>query len=94
MEHVPGWGTFVRADFPDPDPETGPKAERTGTSPLTPREREVLRLLADGLSDREVAGRLMISPKTVEKHVGAALRKTGTPSRTAAVVLAIDRGWV
>jgi len=94
VEHVPGWGTFVRADFPDPDPETGPKAERTGTSPLTPREREVLRLLADGLSDREVAGRLMISPKTVEKHVGAALRKTGTPSRTAAVVLAIDRGWV
>ena len=51
-------------------------------------------MLADGLSDREVAGRLMISRKTVEKHVGATLRKTGTPSRTAAVVRAIDRGWL
>jgi len=90
VEHVPGWGTFVRADFPDPDPDRTPPE----SSPLTAREREVLRLLADGLSDREVAGRLMISPKTVEKHVGAALRKTGTPSRTAAAVRAIDRGWL
>jgi DNA-binding NarL/FixJ family response regulator len=54
----------------------------------------VLRLLADGLSDREVAVRLVISPKTVEKHVGAVLRKTGATSRTAAVVRALDRGWL
>jgi DNA-binding CsgD family transcriptional regulator len=98
VEHVPGWGTFVRADFPDPDPdphpESGPDRAADAASPLTGREREVLRLLADGLSDREVAGRLMISPKTVDKHVGAALRKTGAPSRTAAVVRAIDRGWL
>jgi DNA-binding NarL/FixJ family response regulator len=54
----------------------------------------VLRLLADGLSDREVAARLGISPKTVEKHVDAVLRKTGTVSRTAAVVHALDGGWL
>ena len=54
----------------------------------------MLGLLADGLTDREVAARLVISPKTVEKHVGAALRKTDTPSRTAAVVQALDRGWL
>ena len=54
----------------------------------------MLRLLADGLSDREVATRLTISPKTVEKHVGALLRKTGTASRTAAVVQALDRGLI
>ena len=52
----------------------------------------MLRLLADGLSDREIAARLGISPKTVEKHVGAVLRKTGTPSRTAAVVHALEPG--
>jgi DNA-binding NarL/FixJ family response regulator len=62
--------------------------------PLTRRESEALRLLADGLSDREIATRLGISPKTVEKHVGAVLRKTGTSSRTAAVVNALDQGWL
>lgn len=62
--------------------------------PLTQREEEVLRLLADGLSDREVAARLVISHKTVQKHVGAVLRKSGTTSRTAAVVQALRRGWL
>lgn len=62
--------------------------------PLTHREEEVLRLLGDGLSDREVAARLVISPKTVQKHVGAVLRKSGTTSRTAAVVHALKRGWL
>jgi DNA-binding CsgD family transcriptional regulator len=61
---------------------------------LTRRETEVLRLLADGLSDREIAARLGISAKTVEKHVGAVLRKTGTASRTAAAVHALGRGWL
>ena len=46
----------------------------------------MLALLVGGLSDREIAARLGISPKTVEKHVGAVLRKTGTAGRTAAVV--------
>ena len=86
VEHVAGWGTLLRADFPDA-PSAAPP------TPLTPREHEVLRLVADGLSDREVATRLGISPKTVEKHVGAVLRKSGTPSRTAAVVHALDSGW-
>ena len=86
VEHVAGWGTFLSADFPDRTPLV--------PSPLTRREREVLALLADGLTDREVGVRLVISPKTVEKHVGALLRKTASPSRTAAVVQALDRGWL
>jgi DNA-binding CsgD family transcriptional regulator len=92
VEHVAGWGTLLRADFPNAPP--GAPAERSAPSPLTPREHEVLRLLADGLSDREVAARLVISPKTVEKHVSAVLRKSGTASRTAAVVYGLDRGWL
>ena len=63
-------------------------------SPFTPREQQVAGLLADGLSDRSVAKALAISPKTVEKHVGALLRKTGTNSRTAAVMRALERGWL
>jgi DNA-binding CsgD family transcriptional regulator len=86
VEHVAGWGTLLRADFPHRPPAS--------PVPLTRRESEALRLLADGLSDREIATRLGISPKTVEKHVGAVLRKTGTSSRTAAVVNALDQGWL
>jgi DNA-binding CsgD family transcriptional regulator/GAF domain-containing protein len=93
VEHVAGWGTLLRADFPDASPPPRP-ATPPAPSPMTPRENEVLRLLADGLSDREVAARLVISRKTVEKHVGAVLRKTGTASRTAAVVQALDQGWL
>jgi len=63
-------------------------------SPCSSREQEVLRLLARGLSDRAIAGELCLSPKTVEKHVSAVLRKTGTTSRTAAVVYCIEQGWL
>ena len=73
-----------------------PSGTRPAASPasLTRRETDVLALLVGGLSDREIAARLGISPKTVEKHVGAVLRKTGTAGRTAAVVHALDRGWL
>ena len=73
-----------------------PPGTRPAASPasLTRRETDVLGLLVGGLSDREIAARLGISPKTVEKHVGAVLRKTGTAGRTAAVVHALERGWL
>ena len=70
-------------------------SERVGEPcPFSPRERQVATLLACGLSDRDIADRLVISPKTVEKHVGAVLRKTGTMRRTAAVVRALAAGWL
>lgn len=63
-------------------------------SPFTSREQEVANLLTEGLSDRAIARKLLISSKTVEKHVGAVLRKTNAESRTAAVVRALELGWV
>lgn len=51
--------------------------------PLTAREREVRALVERGLPDKRIATALGISVKTVEKHVGAVLRKTGAPNRTA-----------
>lgn len=63
-------------------------------TPLTPREQETLRALARGLGDHEISGEMGISRSTVEKHVGAVLRKSGTASRTAAVVHAMNRGWL
>jgi predicted ATPase/DNA-binding CsgD family transcriptional regulator len=57
--------------------------------PLTARQREVLRLLADGLSDPEIAEALGISARTVETHVAGILNKLGLHARTAAVAYAV-----
>ncbi len=54
----------------------------TGPGALTPREREVALLIADGLTNSELARRLFISPKTAAVHVSAILRKLGVTSRT------------
>ena len=58
------------------------------TASLTKREREVLRLLADGLRQEEIAERLFISRKTVSTHVANTLRKLGVRTQTQAVALA------
>jgi RNA polymerase sigma factor (sigma-70 family) len=55
---------------------------------LTPREREVLGLVAEGLTNRQIAERLMVSEHTVHRHVTNLLRKLDLPSRTAAAALA------
>jgi two-component system nitrate/nitrite response regulator NarL len=59
---------------------------------LTPREAEVLNLLAEGLSNKLVADRLKISEHTAKFHVNAILTKLGAETRTEAVVLAARRG--
>jgi DNA-binding NarL/FixJ family response regulator len=65
-----------------------------GEEPLTAREHEVLQLVADGLSNDEVARALTISPKTAEFHVGHLLRKLGARSRAHAVARARQQGLV
>ena len=62
--------------------------------PLTPREREVLDLLAEGLPNKLIADRLQISEHTVKYHVGALLGKLGAQSRTEAVMRAARLGLV
>ena len=54
---------------------------------LSARELEILRLVADGLSDREIADRLILSPHTVHRHVANVRKKLRQPSRAAAVAL-------
>ncbi|MFQ5924128.1 MAG: response regulator transcription factor [Anaerolineales bacterium] len=61
---------------------------------LTKREREVLELLAEGLSNRSIAVQLKISEHTVKYHVNAILRKLGAQSRTEAVVRATRSGLI
>jgi len=62
--------------------------------PLTPREQEVLRMLALGLANKEIAARLSISEHTVKFHVAAILGKLGASSRTEAVALGIRHGLI
>lgn len=61
------------------------------TSPLTKRECEVLRLVAEGSTNRDIADRLVLSKHTVNRHVTNILAKLGSPSRSAAVAEALRR---
>jgi NarL family two-component system response regulator LiaR len=57
---------------------------------LTPREREVLRLMIKGLNNTAIAGQLVVSPATIKTHVSSILAKLGVASRTEAVALAVE----
>ena len=61
---------------------------------LTEREREVLALMAEGLSNKEIGARLGFSERTAAFHVGNILQKLGAASRTEAVVRAKERGII
>ena len=70
-------------DGDDPPPET-----------LTPRERQVLELLAEGLPNKSIASRLAISDQTAKFHVASICGKLGASNRTEAVRIAMRRGLV
>jgi DNA-binding NarL/FixJ family response regulator len=71
---------------------TGAHAPALGDEPLTPREREVLQLLAEGLPNKLIAQRLHVSDHTVKFHVSSIMLKLNAASRTEAVTVAARRG--
>ncbi|MFJ1764657.1 response regulator [Amycolatopsis sp. NPDC088138] len=71
-----------------------PAGDGLARAGLTEREREVLRLMATGLSNVEIAGELYLGIQTVKTHVGNVLAKLGARDRTQAVVRAYDSGFV
>lgn len=91
LEHEPAWERFKEAvlDFTG----QGHSAPDPAFDALSPREREILTLLADGLSNAEIAERLGISEKTVRNHLSRLFDKLGVWSRTQAIVFARDRGF-
>ncbi len=84
LELEPGGG-----DAPSPPlTQAGSQSSMAKSSPLTPREHEVLRFVAKGLTNQAIAGRLGVSEHTVHRHVANILTKLDAPSRAAAVARA------
>jgi DNA-binding NarL/FixJ family response regulator len=77
----------------DPSLNVEPKPRSTGwTVDLSARESEVLELMSEGISNREIAERIGVSPNTAKFHVASVLDKLGAASRTEAVALALRHG--
>lgn len=73
---------------------SAPGSLKAVVSPLTPRQRDVLNLIGAGLSNKEAADRLHLSPRTVEMHVARILDRLNCRTRTEAIRIAAQSGWM
>jgi two-component system response regulator DesR len=76
------------------DPELAASAMVAGENPLTERERDVLRLAADGATTGHIARELHLAEGTVRNYLSSAMTKLGASSRLAAIQVARDMGWM
>jgi DNA-binding CsgD family transcriptional regulator/pimeloyl-ACP methyl ester carboxylesterase len=91
LEHEPAWQRFCEAVLSFMQPDAPPHDDVFAA--LSSRERQVLALIAEGLSNTAIAERLTISEKTVRNHVSNVFDKLGVWSRAQAIVFAHDHGF-
>jgi two-component system response regulator DesR len=84
----------VQAGLRVVDPALAEESLFEGANPLSDRERQVLRLAADGRSAAAIATEVFLSAGTVRNHLSAAIGKTGASNRAQAVRIALDKGWL
>ena len=75
-------------------PSRAARGDASSGAPLTPRKLEVLRMIADGLGNKQIAARLAISEHTVKFHVGSVFAKTRASTRAEAVMIGARRGLI
>src|SRR5688572_8805306 len=92
-ENEPAWERFCDEVLEFMGLKGSPRGEDTAFATLSPREREVLALMTEGLGNAQIAERLSISEKTVRNHVSNLFDKLGVWTRAQAIVFAIDRGF-
>jgi DNA-binding CsgD family transcriptional regulator len=93
LEQTPGL-QIAKPDEPGDLVLSVPDSDGGFEQPLTPRERDVIALLAEGLSNKEIGSRLGISPDTAKFHVGRVIDKLDATGRTDAVAHAARRGII
>ena len=84
----------VRSGLRVLDPVLAADSLFDGANPLSDRERQVLRLAADGRSAAAIAAEVFLSAGTVRNHLSSAIGKTGAANRAQAVRIALDKGWI
>lgn len=84
----------VHAGMRTVDPALAEASLFEGANPLSERERQILRLAADGRSAAAIAAEVFLSAGTVRNHLSSAIGKTGAGNRAGAARIARDRGWI
>ena len=99
-ERIPTSAAAIKMATSDWHPQSSPAARpsTSGTDgvrrALTDREKQILRLVCDGMSNAEIAAQLVISAETVKSELKRIFRKIGVKNRTQAAVLLVREGWL
>src|SRR5215813_12294041 len=93
LEHEPAWKRFCDEVLEFTELKSSTVGEDAAFTSLSPREREVLLLITQGLGNAQIAERLSISEKTVRNHVSHLFDKLGVWTRAQAIVFALERGF-
>jgi DNA-binding NarL/FixJ family response regulator len=93
LENEPAWERFCEVVLEFTGQSVTGRGEHPAFDSLSPREREILGLITEGLGNAQIAERLSISEKTVRNHVSNLFDKLGVWTRSQAIVFAIDHGF-